>query len=170
MSKSANRQDEGLEPPSHLAFQKLEWRAQRIAWVIMALTLAATLVGVFGHGPLARSQAGGTANGLSLSYDRIARYRALSSLEFLVTSPPLHGELHLWIARDFLDALRLHSVTPEPTSQIVSGDRIAYVFRAGGAAPLRIRFEVEPNALWSRTGSAGVGDAQPITFSQFVLP
>ena len=170
MSESTNRQDESFEPPSHFAFQKLEWRAQRIAWSIMALTFGATLAGLFGGGPLAHSRAGSTANGLILQYDRIARYRARSSLDFVVTSPPARGELLLWIDRDFLDALRLHTITPEPTSQELSADRISYVFAATGDAPLLIRFEVEPSALLSRTGRAGVNAEQPITFPQFVLP
>lgn len=167
---STDSQTGGLESASHLTFQKREWRVQRIAWAIMALILAATLAGVFGRGPLARSHAGGPANGLVLRYDRIARYRALSSLDFLVMSPPVRGELRLWIARDFVDALKVHAVTPEPSAQDISEDRISYVFTTTGGAPFKIRFEVEPNSLWSCTGSAGVGDEQAITFSQFVLP
>ncbi len=170
VSESTDRQDEGFEPPSHLAFQKLEWRVQRIAWAFMALILAATFAGAFGGGPLAHARAGGTPNGLLLEYDRIARYRALSSLDFLIMSPPAYGEVRLWIARDFLDEVALLTVTPEPSAQEVSGDRIAYVFKTTGRAPLRIRFRVEPSTLWSHTGSAGVGDQPAITFSQFVLP
>ncbi len=170
MSETTDRQDQGLESPSHLAFQKLEWRVQRIAWVVMALIIAATLVGAFGDGALARSRAGGAANGLFLRYDRIARHHALTSLDFLIMSPPARGETRLWIARDFLDAQRLLTITPEPSAQDVSGRRIEYVFKTSGGAPFSIRFDVEPNALWSHTGSAGVGDGQPIAFSQFVLP
>jgi len=170
VSESTDRQDERFEPPSHLAFQRLEWRVQRIAWAIMALILAATLAGAFGSGPLAHSKVGGAPNGLSLEYDRIARYGAPAPLDFLVTSPAANGELRLWIARDFLDVVEMQRVTPEPSTQEVSGDRVVYVFKATGSAAFRIRFEVEPNSLWSHTGRAGVGDQPPITFSQFVLP
>ncbi|MBC7792028.1 MAG: hypothetical protein H7Z74_18940 [Anaerolineae bacterium] len=170
MSKSKSREDDDLERPSNLAFQQREWRVQRIAWIVMGLVLAATLVGVFGGGPLAHSRVGSPANGLFLEYDRIARYRALSTLDFYVLSPPAGGELRLWIARDFLDVIRLHTITPEPASQELSSDRISYVFDATGDTPLKVRFEVEPNALWQRGGRAGVGDEQPISFSQFVLP
>src|SRR3712207_4138009 len=45
-----------LEVAEDLTFQRREWAAQRVGWVLLALVIAAALAGLLGRGPLSTTR------------------------------------------------------------------------------------------------------------------
>jgi hypothetical protein len=69
-----------LQIDEDLAFQRREWKIQRVGWGAMALVIIAALLGVFGTGPL--SNATLEREGLRLEYERFCRFAAANGYRF----------------------------------------------------------------------------------------
>ena len=57
------------------------WRAERVAWCVMALVLLATLLGAFGDGPLSDARVGSPRT-FTVEYDRLLRSSSPALLRF----------------------------------------------------------------------------------------
>src|SRR6185503_10274526 len=63
-----------LELNQDLDLQRKTWTVQRIGWGGMALIVVAALAGVFGSGPLTRTEVTDNPQTFRLLYDRFGRY------------------------------------------------------------------------------------------------
>jgi hypothetical protein len=96
-----------------LAYHRREWAIQRIGWLAMALFLLAAVAGLFGSGPLSRTQSGDPARG-TIDYERFAHYGTETSLR--ICGPPSPGapaELRVGIPRAYAESFAIRSVVPE---------------------------------------------------------
>lgn len=146
------------------------WRVQRIGWVIMLLLVIGGLLGLFGNGPLAESQA--QADGLTLDYDRFARHGAMSELRAEVGPQAIRGDtLKLWMTRGYLDGVALETVVPEPESVETRGDLVLFTFAtADRSQPTHVTFNVRPEEYWSQGARAGIEGGASVSFRQFIYP
>jgi hypothetical protein len=104
-----------LEIAQDLDFQRKEWRVQRIGWVVMALLILASLLGLTGRGVLARATIGDTGSRLQLTYSRFDRLEAPTTLDLQIAGDAVTGEqVELWVDRDYLQSLQIEQVVPEP--------------------------------------------------------
>jgi len=159
----------GLQVDQDLPFQEKEWTAERAGWIIGLLLLLAGLAGLFGGGPLSR--AAPRQGPLRLEYSRFVRYRAPEVLTVQV-DPGVSGEtLQLWVDRAYLEDFELQQIVPAPDQTRVLPDRILYEFQAQpGDGPLRVTFQLRPQAAGSRSGRVGLEGGDTVTFRQFVYP
>jgi hypothetical protein len=130
---------------SDTRFQRLSWRAERIAWTIGLLLLIAALLGAFGNGILASAKM--RIADVELSFERIQR--AGASAEYRIT----HGGTAP-------RSLHLTGSTFDPTNEITVFPPAAGV-RAHAAPPgISIRLDGGPLGdavtLRVRKASAGV--------------
>lgn len=64
--------ERGITDPTDLAFQRGDWRRERIGWALMTLLVVAAVLGLFGEGLLSsRTVGGGTV--FALTHERTAR-------------------------------------------------------------------------------------------------
>jgi hypothetical protein len=160
----------GFQVNQNLTFQKRDWTAQRIGWVIMLLLVIAALAGLFGHGALGDAQVG-HPGGLRLEYERLTRHGSSSFLKVHLPAVAGPGELRLWLDRRYADRVRFESIVPEPERVELSADRLAYTFTLGpGEQSPHLMFDITPTALWSATARLGIEGGETLTFSQFVYP
>jgi hypothetical protein len=160
----------GFQVNQNLTFQRRDWTAQRIGWVIMLLLVIAALVGGFGHGALGDARVG-DPGGLRLDYERLTRHGSSSFLRVQLPTVAGPSEVQLWLDRRYADRVRVESVVPEPESTELSWDRLTYTFKLGpGRRPPHVTFDITPIALWSTTARLGVIGGDTLTFSQFVYP
>lgn len=159
-----------LEIAQDLRFQRRDWIAQRVGWVVMALILLAALAGLIGRGgPLARTQARSPDGGLRVEYDRFAHYEAPTRLRLSVAGAAARGEqVRLWIERAYLTRARVQQVMPEPDAVRLAGDRVIYLFDAGAGGD--VSFELRPNSFGVLAGRAGLEGGGEVAFRQFVYP
>ncbi len=108
---------------------------------------------------------------LRLEYSRFVRYRAPEVLTVQV-DPGVSGEtLQLWVDRAYLEDFELQQIVPAPDQTRLLPDRILYEFQAQpGDGPLRVTFQLRPQAAGSRSGRVGLEGGDTVTFRQFVYP
>jgi hypothetical protein len=157
-----------LEVGEDLAFQRWQWRAAQILWAALLAVMAATVLGVFGGGPLSRARAGDAGAPLFVDYERLARFGA--SMRLVVHARPQpDGDIRFTIDRSILDAFVILHVTPPPASTVVAGSGVEYRFRTGTNGPAAVIVEVQPATRWGVEGAIASPDAS-VRLRSFIFP
>jgi hypothetical protein len=147
-----------------LNFQRREWKVQRAGWIAMTLVIIAALFGVFGAGPL--SSATIERAGLRLEYERFGRLQRSSQLRFTISGTD--DPVPLLIGGDYLDRVMIERITPEPGKAEARSDGVVFQFVLQG--PAVVTFHLMPKKFGLASGKARLGQAAPITFTQFIYP
>lgn len=144
---------------------------QRVAWAVLALVLVAGLAGLLGPGPLSWASAA-TPDGLvEVGHSRFVRHIADTSLELRVLPDPRQpGTARVWISSEYLAAVNVQQVTPEPDTWTAMGGGVELAFPADGPDPVTVQIEIRPDDLFLLRGAIGVPGRQPVEFWQFVHP
>jgi hypothetical protein len=152
-----------------LAFQRREWRIQRVGWVAIAALLLAALVGLFGNGPLSRASA--TDGPLHVEYERFAHARTLTTLR--ITLRELKGEsVRLAIDREYLDAMPIELIRPLPIRTVSAGREMLYEFAVAGSEA-HITLDANPQQAGFAHGSIRIQPPAPsatVRFDQLIYP
>ncbi|MCC7023564.1 MAG: hypothetical protein IT338_12105 [Thermomicrobiales bacterium] len=163
---------DSLEIGEDLDFTRRQWRIQRIGWVAFLLILVFGLAGGFGGGPLSHTTA--TAGALTLDYQRFARQRGPTSLEFRIApaaAMPGDDQVAVWIATDFLDAIDLEGIEPDPAESLAGADRVVYHFAlADPSRPAQITFAYQPATVGMVSIHAGIVGRDELAVGQFTWP
>jgi hypothetical protein len=161
-----------LEVGQDLAFQRWEWRVQRIAWVFLLLVLVAAAGGLFGHGPIAHATVGGPDDPIRVRHDRLDRKRAATELKIEVAPGTARGgQVRVWVSRDYLDRIEIRDISPEPAESEAGANRIVYTFSvADESQPTIVSFAFEHQKVGRARGEIGLVDGASVAFSQFVYP
>ena len=88
------------------------WRVERIAWAVIALSLLAAVLGVFGDGPLSSTRAGESTS-LSVEYERLLRSAAPTEYRFDASRIVISdGTLRLRFDQALIDDIEIDTVVP----------------------------------------------------------
>lgn len=157
-----------LDLDERLPFQQREWRASRLLWILLLLTMLATGLGVFGNGPLSHARVQASTAGLSVDYERFGRFGA--AMRMTVSAPaPAGGSTELEISRSLLDAFQVTEIAPAPAAQELTHDAVRYRFDADPNSRISIIFDIQPQQRWMLEGfirSAG----ETVLLRQFIYP
>lgn len=161
-----------LELNQDLRFEERSWRVQRIGWSLFGLLLLASLLGLFGGpGPLSSSTLGeGTA--LRLDYERFTRHNDTTTLIFELGPGAVPGdEARIWLNGDYLAAIQIERIEPEPARVVLEAGRTNLLFQIGEAGTAgRISIHLKPQSLgWHRI-QAGLEGGPTYELGQFVYP
>lgn len=157
-----------LELEEDLSFQRRQWRASQVLWMVLVGTMIATALGVFGNGPLSSARAGAPDGPLRVEYERVVRFGA--SVRLVVRARPRpDGAVQFTIDQSLLQAFRVQDVTPPPSATALGDGSVEYRFQANTSAPSTIVFEMQPAALWSVHGQIRSPDGA-VQLRQFILP
>lgn len=154
-----------LELDQDLAFQRANWRFERMGWGIMAALLFAALLGVFGKGPLSHATA--RTDSASLSYQRFSHWESPDRLAFTVRAPGEQTVLRL--SRAYIERVWVEDITPAPTGTRTLPEWIEFRFHTGGGEST-ITFHIQPQAFGLKRARYAVNDGAPVAFWQFVYP
>lgn len=140
-----------LEIDEDIKLESANWKAQRVAWVLMALVVIAALLGFTGNGgigDLHRLKAGNSTEGLEVECERFLRRGAPS--EFKVQLAPSSGDSHtdLQLSKNFYEKLEVDKVVPEPSEVFTHEQGITYRF-ASANQPFTVIFYLKPKAMGS---------------------
>ena len=163
-----------LEIDDNPAFQRRDWRAQRIGWGFLAVVVLGAFLGFFGGGGLLGSaQAMSTDRTIYVRYERFVHRDSPSRIEFRL-APGLaasDGQVRLWLDRGYMESLSIREIQPEPTQVSVTPALLIYSFAVvSGGQPVSIHFSVEHQKLGHRRSHAGVLPQGMVTLRQFVYP
>ena len=150
-----------------LEFERAQWRFTRVLWYALLALMAATLLGVFGNGPVSSAEVGSREAALRIQYERFGRLGAAMRTTVHL-QPAADGSASFTIDRPYLDAIRIVAITPEPESAALSPDGIRYRF-TGLAAPAVVTLDFEPVQPW-RVRGRFTRDATEHSVSHFIYP
>lgn len=149
-------------------FQRRTWKAQRWAWVILALFIALAALGMTGSAWLTRRVAK-TSEG-QIDWPAFGRQGTTFELNLNFRSPGTS----FWVSNELLRSYEVVGVSPRPVEE--SGDATRVYFRPA-VAPIsrntasqgpRIRVWLKPTTAGWVTGDLGIGDSDPVHLEQFV--
>ena len=161
-----------LEIGQDLKFQKRSWGVERAGWIIGALILFAAILGFFGPGPLNKARAASPDHRLSVEYHKLEHYEAPVHLRVdIAGSVATNGQIHLWINRDYVAALDIEHIDPQPESVEIDEERFVYVFKARRPpANSKVLFRFEPNKFGKTSARVGIVNGPELQFTQFYFP
>ena len=155
-----------IEIDEQIDFQQRTWRAQRIVWVLIALTLGAAMLGLFGLGPLSRVRMT-LGPGVTVEYHRWVRARAPLQFRFQI-GEAMVGPTRLHLSHSLLSRIRIVRIEPEPSQSTADPDGIAYEFTLQTPAP--VVFHVEPERPGRVTGRIRAGEGAPVDLPLLIWP
>ena len=181
-----------IELEQDLEFERRQWRVQRVGWAVWALIVLLALLGLLGPGPLSHTTVQSKSGALSAQFDRYDRASRESQMQIeidpgaavtaAVTAAGVGREIRLWIARDFVEYIRVARIEPEPPRTEVSADRYTYIFPVSDASfqqqqqqqrrqpKTTVFIHFEHDRPGRRNVRLGVAGAEEVAFRVFVYP
>ncbi|MGC3974321.1 MAG: hypothetical protein QM771_08085 [Nitrospira sp.] len=159
-----------LEIQDDLPFQYRHWKLQRMGWWGIACILAAGLLGLFGHHPFSRTTAQTQDGMLLVTYDRFGR--ASSDAEVLLTVTPQKqggGTFRVWFDSEYLDAVRVVSVSPLPLRGEARQGGRDFVMQTD-AGPSTLLLSVQFQTFGVIRGRVRINEGEPVWITHLVWP
>jgi hypothetical protein len=120
-------------------FQHRFWLAQRAAWLLLAVLIAASMLGLIGGtGPFASRTVSDAA--VSIDYPAILRRQAPNTFTFTLAHPVTDTVIHF--DHDFLRTFTIMAMIPDAASSFATADGVAYRFELRGEGPATLRVDV----------------------------
>lgn len=143
------------------------WLFERVGWLLMAATIAAAGIGIFGNGWVSSSEATNGEDAI-VRYPRFVRAHA----PFVITIDwHTQGDVVLSIDRAYLEHFAVTEVRPEPTAEAVDAQRIYYSFETRSPADrVSATFELRAHRGGGFDGRIGAGAGADIAIHQFIFP
>jgi hypothetical protein len=130
------------------------------------------MLGVFGTGPLSSASAGGEAEGFTVDYQRVVRHQGESRLTIHVDGDQVsEGQIEVWLGADWVNAVQMSQISPEPEEVRLADNRLIYVFNVEEPAALvTVNFDLQPQEMGLLTVDVGIVDGEDVSFRQVSLP
>lgn len=158
-----------LEIDSDRHFLRRYWQWQRIGWVLAALVLVAALAGLFGGGPLSRMRHAAPDGTVALQWERFLRVEAPARLELTLRTGP--GAAVLWLDQDFVRAVRIERITPDPALSEAASDRLLLHYTTiEPGQPWQVAIDFKAQSAGKLAGRTGLVGGSALSFTSFVYP
>jgi hypothetical protein len=161
-----------LELPEGERFFRIEWRVQRVGWIVWGLIVVAALAGLVGTGPLSSREVSASDGSLVVGYDRFLHYHTPSTIELTLPSMPGDSNpFRVQLSRALLEGVEISRIEPEPEGRTLAADGVVYDFpRGDGIANARILLHLKYERFGRHGGEIALVGHEPVTLSQFVYP
>jgi hypothetical protein len=161
-----------LDLETDAQFQRTEWRAQRIGWLVWSLIVIAACLGLLGPGWLSDREAASADGGITVGYERFVHYHNPSQLTVTCNGARIGGDaLRISVEQSLLDGMQILRIEPEPEHHQVTGGGVIYEFqRAPQADSVKVVFHVEYERYGRAEGDIALAGGAPVTLRQFVYP
>jgi hypothetical protein len=158
----------GFQLEEKMGQVRREWRMQRIAWPLLYALLAACVLGLFGQGPLSRTEARSADGRLQMEFERFLRRESDDSIDF--TLRPAGSSARLRLSSAWVGKVDIDHVFPEPEQRVSGADAVTLVFNTQAQQPVRVRVRLRAQEMGRLPGWAALDDGAPLQFRQFVYP
>lgn len=161
-----------LEINEDISFQEREWTAERVGWGAIFLVILLALLGLFGNGPFSWTSSSSDDGDLDVSFERFGRRGGGQALTVRAdASAASDGAWQIDISQDYLGAVRIDAITPQPDKVEVVPGGARYTFLQGdGGADLEVELSLTPTTLWGASGHVGLAGREPVTVRHFFFP
>lgn len=171
MADEVIRRRGDLEIDDNPKLQNTTWVAERVAWVLLALFLAAALLGVFGHGPLSRGEARTADGWLVVDYPRVARLDSPDEIE-LRLGPGRPERATIDLDGDFSRNFVVERSQPEPSAQraLRAGMSLDFELPPSGDEQVVVLHVRPRRAAFPMRATIGARGSAPTEIATVVLP
>ena len=161
-----------LDINQDLPHESLEWKIERVGWVMMSGILLAALLGLLGKGCLSHAILGKPNTIFWVEYDRFERYQAPTMLRLHLGPGAAQGDkARIWVSREYVENIELHHIDPEPDRVEAKADRFLYTFNVPDAsAATAVTFYLEGNKYGRLVLDVGLEAGPQVNASQFFYP
>jgi hypothetical protein len=160
-----------IELSENPPFERAEFRAQRLARMLLVFLVIGSVFGLFGPGVRGLSEA--VSPPLAVRFSRFERMSSPTELTISISPEGVrNGRVQLWFARDYFDNFEIASVIPAPQAAFSAGERVVYEFQAAPGMPVKISFHmrITEGAVGRLAGELGLDTGGEAKFWQFVWP
>jgi hypothetical protein len=153
-----------------LEFQRKWWRFENVIWVVFTLIIFLDLAGVFGRGPLAKTERHATDGTLDVKYERIER-TGTPSMVTLQFGPQAirNGEVSIYVSQSLVKELGAQRVIPDPKTTTLGNAGLTYTFPVS-KLPADVALDLQPVGPGIYDFTIGVVGAQPVNGKVVVVP
>lgn len=157
---------------SEIEFQRKNWVFERLGWFLMAATIVAAVLGLFGHGAFSVTSNRTPDRKIMVSYDRLERYQAPAVLHVSVAPEAVQGKyFKLQFNRSFIRNVELQDIVPQPVESELGNATITYRFSvAPEAGPKTVSIYYEPDMRGWLPIVVGLENGIKLQIRQFVYP
>jgi len=160
-----------LDVEEDMAFQRRNWRAERIGWAAMAAIVIAAALGLFASGPLSWATAQTSDGSLVVEYDRFMRKTSPVTVKVKVAASAATAEgLTFDIDEGFADAFRITEIRPQPAQSIATADGMRFRFATAPNAPATIYFHLSPEKIGVLRAGVGLGGRERLALTTVIYP
>ena len=160
-----------LDVEEDMAFQRHNWRAERIGWSVMAAILLAAALGLFASGPLSWTTAQDAGGALVVEYERFMRKTAPVTVKVKVAASAANAEeLTLDIDEAFADAFRITEIRPQPAQSVAMADGMRFRFATAANAPATIYLHLSPEKIGVSRAGVGLGGRERLALTIVTYP
>lgn len=149
-----------------LAYQRVFWRIERVAWGLFAMVVLAAFIGLTGGGGLLAQGRAETPRGV-VEYPRFSRWQAVDQLTVRL-APDIGERATVKLDRRFAEVFDITSVLPEPETVTATPAGIRYEFATDGGGEIVFHIRASRPAFLSNA-TVSVGGARANTWS-LILP
>lgn len=163
----------GLQIDEDMPFQRKDWVAQRIGWVLMGLIVLAALLGLTGRGAMSSAVAGEKQGALWVEYNRYARFQTPERVHLHWGPGAADGEgiVRVWVNNGLLEQNKLERITPEPKRMLTGSDRITLEFEQdSGSTEGSATLDLNVEQIGRCDVEIGIDHGPQVRFRQFVYP
>ena len=170
LGDSIAKVDEEVAVGENLDFQRRWWRFERWIWGLFLIVILCDLVGLFGHGWLAKASASAPDGSLTVEYERVERANTPSMMTLRFGPGAIRGgQVQVYVSDSVVEDLGAQRIAPQPARSTVGGNGTTYLFPAT-ASPAAVRIQLQPALPGLRRFRVQVPGAPPIEARVLVMP
>jgi hypothetical protein len=160
----------GLELQSDPTYEEREWIAQRIGWVVMCVLALASLAGVLGPGPLSEREEGHEGAALHVKYQRFGRYQAPAKIQIFCRPGGAAEQFELSLAREFVEAIEITEISPEPEEVSTKGKYYLYRFKRADGDDHLVTFRLKAEKFGAVQSEVTLDTKDSVRMRMFFWP
>jgi hypothetical protein len=170
LDDSVSKVNEEVAVGENLDFQRRWWRFERSIWVVFLILIVCDLLGLFGHGWLAKAKASVPDGSLSVEYERVERANTPSSMTLHFGPGAIRNrQVKVYIGDSIVENLGAQRIAPQPASSTIGQKGITYIFPAT-ISPAAVRIQLQPAAPGLHKVRVQIPDEPPIEARVLVMP
>jgi hypothetical protein len=159
--------------PEDMGFQRHEWIAERIGWVVMAVAIAAALAGLFASGPLSEANVRTPDNAISVDFQRFAHKTSRTHFTIRVSPPAAReaaSEVLIRLGQPFVRTYDVEALSPRPLRSTAGSYGLEWVFVPSPAGDLVVQIAGRAKRFGISPTEIQVEGRGAVSFTQIIYP
>jgi len=153
-----------------LDFQRRWWKFERIIWSVFLIVIVCDLLGMFGHGWLAKAKVRAPDGSLTIEYERIERANTPSTMTLHIGPNAIRdGHVKVFVSDSIVQSLGAQRVAPQPAESVIGQGGILYTFLTT-TGPAEIQIQLQPVLPGPHSFRIQIPNSPAIEASVFVMP